>query len=67
MEKFWQKNSLVGKLNSRFAFAPATSFTTEGGREGVIGRGIQFVKLLKEEEQISLLCRTVKLVFQNLR
>ena len=44
MEKFWQKNTLVGKLNSRFAFAPATSFTTEGGREGVIGRGIQFVK-----------------------
>ena len=31
MEKFWQKNTLVGKLNSRFAFAPATSFTTEEG------------------------------------
>jgi len=30
MEKFWQKNTLVGKSNSRFAFAPATSFTTEG-------------------------------------
>ena len=30
MEKIWQKNTLVGKLNSRFALAPATSFTTEG-------------------------------------
>jgi len=30
MEKIWQKNTLVEKLNSRFAFAPATSFTTEG-------------------------------------
>ena len=36
-------------------------------RERVIGRGIQFVKLLKEEEQISLLCRAVKLDVQNLR
>ena len=53
MEKFWQKNTLVQQV-----LRP---------RERVIGGGIQFVKLLKEEEQISLLCRAVKLVFQNLR